>query len=71
MKQEEEKEQIYAITQQQYKQGLITTTDLLDAQIQLTQVKVNALEALFNYNLAKRQFTRVLGIGLESTLGQS
>jgi len=66
-KQKEEKEQVYHITQEQYKQGLITTTDLLDKQIQLTQAKINALEALFNYNLAKRQFVRVLGIGLEST----
>jgi outer membrane protein TolC len=64
-KKEEEKEESYRISQIQYKAGIITTTELLDSQIDLTQAKVNALEALFAYNLAKNQFIKALGGELE------
>jgi len=60
-RQEEEKEESYRIAQVQYKTGLITTTSLLDSQIDLTQAKINALEALFNYNLTKNKFIKALG----------
>jgi outer membrane protein TolC len=67
IKQEQEKEETYRIAQEQYKAGFITTADLLDSQIQFIQAKVNALEALFNYNLTKKQFVRALGTELEET----
>ena len=60
-KQEKEKEESYRIAQVQYKTGLITATSLLDSQIDLTQAKINALEALFSYNLAKNKFLKSLG----------
>lgn len=66
-KQEEEKEKVYRIAQEQYKAGLITTTDLLDSQIQFTQAKIDALEGLFDYNLTNRQFIKALGTELEKT----
>jgi len=66
-KQAEEKEESYRIAQAQYKAGLITTADLLDSQIKLTQANINALEALFGANLAKRQFIKALGGKLEKT----
>jgi len=66
-KQAEEKKESYRIAQAQYKAGLITTSDLLDSQIELTQANINALEALFSANLAKRQFIKALGGGLEKT----
>ncbi len=66
-KQAEEKDESYRIAQAQYKAGLITTTDLLDSQIELTQANINALEALFNANLAGREFIKALGGELEKT----
>ena len=66
-KQAQEKEGSYRITQAQYKAGFITTTDLLDSQIELTQANINALEALFTANLARRQLIKALGGELEET----
>ena len=66
-KQAEEKEESYRIAQAQFKAGLITIADLLDSQIKLTQANINALEALFIANLARRQFTKALGGELEKT----
>ncbi len=64
-KEAKEKEESYRIAQDQYRAGFITTSDLLDSQIELTQAKINALEALFTANLAKRQFIRAIGGELE------
>ena len=50
-----------------FRAGLITTADLLDSQINLTQANVNALEALFGANLARRQFVNALAGELEKT----
>ncbi len=64
-KQAQEKDESYRIAQAQYKAGLITTADLLDSQIELTQANINALEALFGANLAGREFIKALGGELE------
>jgi len=64
-KQVQEKDESYRIAQAQYRAGLITTTDLLDSQIELTQANINTLEALFNANLSRRQFIKSLGGELE------
>lgn len=66
-KQAQEKEESYRIAQAQYRAGLITAADLLDSQIELTQANINALEAVFSANLAKRQFIKALGDELEKT----
>jgi len=66
-KEAQEKEETYRIAQAQYRAGFITTSDLLDSQIGLTQANINALEALFSANLAKRQFIKTLGGQLEKT----
>jgi len=66
-KQAEEKDESYRIAQAQFKAGFITTADLLGSQIELTQANVNALEALFDANLARRQFIKTLGGELEKT----
>ena len=57
----QERQTSYDISQAQYQRGLIATTDLLDAQIQLTEAKTNSLEALFDYALARNAFARALG----------
>ncbi len=66
-KQAEEKEESYRIAQAQYEAGLITTADLLESGIKLTQANINTLEALFSANLARRQFIKALGGELEKT----
>ena len=60
-KREEEKQESYRIAQEQYRAGLITTQEFLDSQIQFTEAKTTALEALFGHNLAKKQFAKALG----------
>jgi len=66
-KQAQEKDESYRIAQAQFKAGFITITDLLDSQIELTQANINALEAIFDANLARRQFIKALGDELEKT----
>jgi len=64
-REEKQKEESYRIAQIQYKTGLITAASLLDSQIDLTQAKINALEALFDYNLRKTRFIKALGGEIE------
>jgi len=59
-KTEKLKQEIYTIAQKQYKAGLINATELLDAQIELTQAQLNRVDALFEYNLAKAKFIKAL-----------
>ncbi len=66
-KEVEEKEESYRIARAQFTAGLITTANLLDSQIELTQANTNALETLFSANLARRQFIKALGGELEKT----
>jgi len=64
-KTEKLKQEIYSIAQKQYKAGLIGATDLLDAQIELTQAKLNAVDALFEYNMAKARFIKALAVEID------
>ncbi len=59
-KMEKLKEEIYSIAQKQYKAGLINATELLDAQIGLTQAQLNRIGALFEYNMARAKFIKAL-----------
>lgn len=64
-KSKEIKEQTYQIAQEQYRAGLISATELLDAQIEFTQAQIEATDAVFDYNLAKREFIKALGEELD------
>ena len=59
------KQEIYGIAQKQYKAGLISATDLLDAQIELTQAQLSSVDALFEYNLAKAKFIKALAADMD------
>jgi len=59
------KQETYSIAQKQYRAGLIGATDLLDAQIELTQAKLKAVDALFEYNLAKAKFIKALATNID------
>jgi len=59
------KQEAYSIAQKQYKAGLINATDLLDAQIELTQAQLSAVDALFEYNLAKAKFIKALAAEID------
>ncbi|MBC7189776.1 TolC family protein [Candidatus Aerophobetes bacterium] len=63
-KTEKLKQEIYDIAQKQYEAGLISATELLDAQINLTQAQLDRIGALFEYNLAKAEFIKALAIDL-------
>ncbi len=60
-------QEIYTIAQKQYKAGLINATELLDAQIDLTQAQLNKISALFEYNLAKAKFIKALATDFDYT----
>ncbi len=51
----------YAFRQKQYKNGLIKYTELLTAQVALTDAETNYLQAIYNYILAKTNLDKLLG----------
>lgn len=61
-KAEESKENL-RITQLLYNADMATSLDVLAAQNAFTQAEIDALEAIFDYNVAKAQFWRALGRG--------
>jgi len=65
------KQEIYGIAQKQYKAGLISATDLLDAQIELTQAQLSSVDALFEYNLAKAKFIKALATDMDYSKKES
>lgn len=61
-KAQESKENL-RITQLLYNADMATSLDVLTAQNASTQAEIDALEAIFDYNVAKAQFWRALGRG--------
>ncbi|MBU0701464.1 TolC family protein [bacterium] len=49
------------ITEEMYKEGCATNTDVLDSQTMLTQVKTNYYQALYDYNLARARLQKAVG----------
>ncbi|MFH1562659.1 MAG: TolC family protein [Nitrospirota bacterium] len=49
------------ISEEMYKEGVSTTTDVLDAQTLLTQSKTNYYQALYDYNLARARLQKAMG----------
>lgn len=49
------------ISEEMYKEGVSTTTDVLDAQTMLTQAKTNYYQALYDYNLARAKLQKAIG----------
>jgi len=55
-------EENFRVTHEKFKQGMVTNTELLDAQTMLTQAKVEYINALADYNIAKARLMRAMGI---------
>lgn len=51
----------YAFRQKQYKDGLIRYTELIDAQVALTDAETNYLDAILKYILARVNLNKLLG----------
>jgi len=57
-------EENFRLNEQRYKEQVATTTDVMDAQTLLTQAKTNYYNALSDYNIARAQLERAMGITL-------
>jgi outer membrane protein TolC len=50
------------VRQKAFQEGLATSTDLVDAQLNLSQVKIERLKALYEYDVALARLLEVCGI---------
>ena len=58
----EQADEDYRIAQLRYMSGVGTNTDVLDAQVALTQAKTNYTQALYDYNTAKTALETSIGV---------
>jgi len=58
-------EENFRMNEERYKQQVATSTDVLDAQILLTQARTNYFNALSEHNIAWARLERAMGIGYE------
>jgi len=58
----EQAKENFRITEEQYKESITTSTEVLDAQTLLDQSQVNYYSALSNYNIAIARLERAMGI---------
>lgn len=58
-------EEDYRIAQLRYMNGVGTNTDVLDAQVALTDAKTNYLQALYDYNTCKTDLETAIGLPMQ------
>ena len=58
----------YRIAQLRYMSGVGTNTDVLDAQVALTQAKTNYTQALYDYNTSKTDLETSIGVPMTNPL---
>ena len=58
-------EEDYRIAQLRYMNGVGTNTDVLDAQVALTDAKTNYLQALYDYNTCKTDLETAIGVPMQ------
>lgn len=58
----EQAEEDYRIAQLQYMSGVGTNTDVLDAQVALTEAKTNYLDAIYDFNTSKVDLETAMGV---------
>lgn len=58
-------EEDYRISQVRYAAGVGTNLDVMDASDKLTQAKMNYINALYEYNTAKAELDKAMGIPIE------
>ncbi|MCK4418041.1 MAG: TolC family protein [Candidatus Latescibacteria bacterium] len=52
----------YRVTEERFKQGMATNTEMLDANTLLTQAKMDHIQALADYNIAQAKLEKAMGI---------
>ncbi|MCD6169541.1 MAG: TolC family protein [Candidatus Latescibacteria bacterium] len=52
----------YRVTEERFKQGMATNTDVIDANTLLTQAKMDHIQALADYNIARARLKKAIGI---------
>jgi len=55
-------EENFRLNEARYKEQIATTTDVMDAQTLLTQAQINYYNALSDYNIARAQLERAMGV---------
>ncbi|MDD3395805.1 MAG: TolC family protein, partial [Acidaminococcaceae bacterium] len=55
-------EEDYRISILRYQAGVGTNTDVMDAQVALTQAKNNYIQALYDYNTSGAQLDKAMGV---------
>lgn len=58
-------EEDYRIAQLRYMNGVGTNTDVLDAQVALTDAKTNYLQAMYDYNTCKTNLEAAIGVPMQ------
>ena len=61
----EQAEEALSIAEGRYKSGTITQVEVLDANLALTQARLNYTKALYNYNLARASLFKAMGKEIE------
>jgi outer membrane protein len=51
----------YKITQERYENGVGTNLDVMDAELHMTQAKINYIQALYDYHIGRAQLDRAMG----------
>lgn len=59
-------EEDFHIAQVRYQAGVGTNTDVIDAQVALTQAKTNYVQALYDYNTYKAQLAKAMGVPVDA-----
>ena len=62
----EQADEDYRIAQLRYMSGVGTNTDVLDAQVALTQAKTNYTQALYDYNTSKTALETSIGVPMDN-----
>ena len=58
-------EEDFKISQVRYSAGVGTNTDVIDAQVSLTQAKNNYIQAMYDFNTSKANLTKAMGVPVE------
>ncbi|WP_371368272.1 hypothetical protein SRRS_19120 [Sporomusa rhizae] len=52
----------YKIMQERYENGVGTNLDVMDAELHMTQAKINYIQALYDYHIGRAQLERAMGV---------
>ncbi|AJQ25945.1 TolC family protein [Pelosinus fermentans] len=62
----EQADEDFKIAQVRYSAGVGTNTDVIDAQVALTQAKNNYIQAMYDFNTSKANLTKAMGVPVET-----